>query len=116
MARTDEERTLYASLGRRAARLRRERGWTQEKLAEVVGVEPVTISRWERGHRGMSVATLARLADALGIQLADLLDIEREPPEPALPARENALLIAWRALDDRDRQLVHTFATMMARS
>ncbi|WP_165423465.1 helix-turn-helix domain-containing protein [Ktedonosporobacter rubrisoli] len=38
-----------ASFGQRLERARLERGWTQEYVAGSIGVEPVTVGRWERG-------------------------------------------------------------------
>ena len=101
-----DERDLYGALGRRAAQLRHQREMTQQQLAELVGVQPETVSRWETGQRGMSVATLARLADALDVSLGDLLDIERTLPEPSVDPLEQQLLMVWRTLGDRDQRSI----------
>lgn len=55
-------------------RLRNAKGWQQEKLAEVVGVSQVTISRWETGEREPRGKLRAKLADALGVGEAALFD------------------------------------------
>lgn len=36
-------------LGKRIAALRRKRGWTQEKLAQQLGVSAAAVSKWETG-------------------------------------------------------------------
>ncbi|MBH0008304.1 helix-turn-helix domain-containing protein [Salinibacterium sp. SWN1162] len=51
--------------------LRRERGWTQEKLAAECGVGIRTIQRLEAGSDA-SLETLSLVADALGVPVRDL--------------------------------------------
>ncbi|QAV70383.1 XRE family transcriptional regulator [Salinibacterium sp. UTAS2018] len=51
--------------------LRRERGWTQEKLATECGVGIRTIQRLEAGNDA-SLETLSLVADALGVPVRDL--------------------------------------------
>ena len=47
-------------------------GYTQERLAERADLHPVYISALERGVETASLDTLARIAKALNIQIADL--------------------------------------------
>jgi len=55
----------------RIVELRRERGWTQEKLADECGVGVRTIQRLEAGSDA-SLETLSLVADALGVPVRDL--------------------------------------------
>lgn len=48
------------------------RGLTQAALAERAAVNRVTVAEIETGRKGGSVATLKRLAEALGVGLEDL--------------------------------------------
>ena len=48
------------------------RGFTQSVLAQQAGVNRVTVAEIETGRKQGSVATLRRLADALGVSLDDL--------------------------------------------
>ena len=59
-------------IGIRLAEIRREKGWTQEKLSEVSGVRRVTIARYETGKNSPTLRMLEKLADALGVSIADL--------------------------------------------
>jgi transcriptional regulator with XRE-family HTH domain len=43
--------------------LRRRRGWTQAELAERLGSDPVTVSRWERGVSSPRPSALLRLRE-----------------------------------------------------
>ena len=69
------------------ARLRRERGMTQEALAEVIGVSPQTISKWENSTTYPDVALLPVLADVFGVTIDALYG--REMQQSLLP--ENAI-------------------------
>lgn len=69
------------------ARLRRERGMTQEALAEVIGVSPQTISKWENNTTYPDIALLPVLADVFGVTIDVLYG--REMQQSLLP--ENAI-------------------------
>ena len=61
----------------RRARVRRK--LTQDDLAQKVHTTRQTISNYETGRSRPDVETLQRLADALGIELTELLDREPSP-------------------------------------
>ncbi len=63
---------LSRQLGVRLALRRRERGWTQADLAEKLGVETETVSRFERGQAMPSLKRLAFAAYVLDVPLGDL--------------------------------------------
>ncbi len=69
------------------ARLRRERGMTQEALAEVIGVSAQTISKWENSTNYPDVALLPVIADVFGVTIDALYG--REMQQTLLP--ENAI-------------------------
>ncbi len=64
---------LAKSVGRAVSAKRKEKGFTQAQIAEKIGVESETISRIERGTNFAPLPRLAKIADALGCSLADLL-------------------------------------------
>ncbi|HLL93141.1 MAG TPA: helix-turn-helix transcriptional regulator [Solirubrobacteraceae bacterium] len=51
------------------ARIRRARGYSQTELARRSGLDRSALSAYEHGRRQPSVATLARIAAAAGMQL-----------------------------------------------
>ena len=51
-------------LGKRIKQAREDRGWKQKDLAQQVHVEPMTVSRWERGVNTPELDTLALIAQA----------------------------------------------------
>jgi transcriptional regulator with XRE-family HTH domain len=60
-------------VGRNFGRLRREKGFTQERFAEVSGFTQQYVSGLERGRRNPTVVTLFHLASALGVSHIDLV-------------------------------------------
>jgi transcriptional regulator with XRE-family HTH domain len=60
-------------------RIRNERGWSQQRLADESGVNKATINQIERGRRSPNVETLEKLADALGAEVADFFPKAQAP-------------------------------------
>jgi transcriptional regulator with XRE-family HTH domain len=54
-------------------RLRNGKGWTQEDLADRVGLSVRYLGQVERAQASMSVTVLGRLADALEIDAGELV-------------------------------------------
>jgi transcriptional regulator with XRE-family HTH domain len=65
-------------VGRNFARLRREKGFTQERFAEVSGMTQQYVSDLERGRRNPTVVTLFHLASALGVSHVALVTPDDE--------------------------------------
>ena len=60
-------------IGQRVLRARQERRWTLRELADRTGIHPPNLSRLEAGTHVPSLETLERVAEALGLRVADLL-------------------------------------------
>lgn len=58
--------------GQRIRELRKERGLSQEDLAELCGLDRTYISGIERGLRNVALRNIEALAQALGVSLSDL--------------------------------------------
>jgi DNA-binding XRE family transcriptional regulator len=81
----------------RLASTRKAAGFSQERLAEAVGVERSTVMRWERGETCPQPWARPKLARALGISdqsLSELLDESTEP--------ESAASCLWFTLPEDD--------------
>ena len=65
-------------LGNRIREYRKERGFSQEILAEKSGVSTNTISRIEGGQMAMSVGILQRIVKALGVDANMLLGVSTD--------------------------------------
>jgi len=66
------EYAFLKKLGRRIAELRSKSGLTQEKLAELVGVDRSYIGYVERGQRNPSVGVVRLIAKTMGVSLREL--------------------------------------------
>lgn len=66
-------RELAKRIGRILANQRQACGLTQDQVAEVLGVEPETISRFERGEVLPTLTRLAELAEVYGVPLENLI-------------------------------------------
>jgi len=60
-------------LGKRIKRLRKQAELTQEQLAEKVHVSTTHIGLVKTGYRRMSLKTLQRVANVLGVKVKDIL-------------------------------------------
>ena len=63
-------------LGKRIKELRKNAGFTQEKLAEMVDLSREYITRVERGQKNISLKKLFVIVDALNVKCSDLIDFE----------------------------------------
>lgn len=66
-------RDWRAVFGRNVRRYRQQRKLTQEQLAFEAKIDLTYMGGIERGNRNPSLLVMARIADALGIQLPKLL-------------------------------------------
>jgi len=67
-------KTTKELLGARIKELRKTRGFSQERLAEMVGVEPKHLSRIEVGSSYPSLSRLELIANALGVPIKEFFD------------------------------------------
>lgn len=63
----------------RLKEVREQHGWSQQKLSKESGVSRDSISNYETGQREAWPATAKKLADALGVGIADLVARMEEP-------------------------------------
>ena len=68
---SQEEIVVAKYIGQIASIIQRQRkanGYTQHELASRLGVSQVMVSRWENGEENFTIATLAKISAALGIE------------------------------------------------
>jgi transcriptional regulator with XRE-family HTH domain len=59
--------------GERVRALRHERGWSQERLAEVTGLHWTYVGQVERGRRNVTLHNILRIAEGLEIDPGELV-------------------------------------------
>ena len=65
------------SLGEKIATLRKQRGLTQEQLAESCSVSAQAVSKWENDLTAPDISLLPRLSELLGVTIDELLGVQR---------------------------------------
>jgi len=72
-------REVMQQLGGNVQRLRRKRGLTQQRLAELAGLDLSYTQRVERGRINVTLGTLVTFADALEVPPSALLRLGKAP-------------------------------------
>lgn len=67
--------TRVAMLGASIRRERLSQGISQQRLAEAIGTDQAVIARLEAGKHNTGIAAYIKIADALGVNLAELVEI-----------------------------------------
>jgi transcriptional regulator with XRE-family HTH domain len=74
--------TLVQAFGRNVRAVRKEKDWTQEHLAFEAGVKRAYLSEIESGKRNPTLDVVEKIAKALGVSPANLIDEEFEKERP----------------------------------
>lgn len=96
---------LLSTIGSSIAHHRKSLGMTQEQLSLALDVDPMTISRFERGASLPSLTTIQKVCSIFGITLSQFF--AETAPQPAGNPSESAVLVATlEQLDQDDRQFI----------
>ena len=69
---------MEMTLGKRIGMLRRQKEWKQDDLAEMLGVSPQAVSKWENDQTCPDISLLPKLAEVLGVTVDELLSGKKE--------------------------------------
>jgi len=83
--------------------LRKEKGLTQEQLADLFNISSRTVSRWETGRNLPDVGMLMELADFYGVDIREVIDGERQSAHSEREVRETLRKVAGYAEEKEDR-------------
>lgn len=91
----ENPRTVRLRVGTNVRRLRHQRGWSQERLAELTGKNNKHIGQIERGEVNVSLDTLTAIAGGLSVPIVDLVGpavaaADEPPARPYAMARRRA--------------------------
>lgn len=74
--------------------LRKEKGKTQEEIAEMYGISSRSISRWENGNTLPDIGILVELADYYDVDVREIIDGERKSEKMDKDVKETLLKVA----------------------
>lgn len=114
----DESREIALHLGKRVRVVRKDRGWTQSQLSDLLGISTEAYGRIERGHALPSFPTFLRLCRILECT-PDTLLVDYEQPARETGASQNGnlerLARDLRTLDGREIAAVQHVVEVMLR-
>ena len=84
--------SLQKQLGARIKEIRKSKKLTQERLAEIIGLDIPNISNIERGKRFVSAATLEKIINALKISPSELFDFGHKKTRKELISSINNII------------------------
>ena len=90
-------------IGKFLQELRKEKGLTQEQLAEKMGVARRTVSRWETGNNMPDLDLLIELSDLYDVGLREMLDGERKNEDMDKEMEEAVLKVAEYSNEEKTR-------------
>ncbi|MBR2745745.1 MAG: helix-turn-helix domain-containing protein [Erysipelotrichaceae bacterium] len=90
-------------IGKNLQELRKEKGMTQEQLAEHFNVARRTVSRWETGSNMPDLDILIEMADFYDVDLRELLDGERTEQKMEKELNETVLKVAEYSNEEKTR-------------
>ena len=79
-------------LGKRIKSLRTRKGFTQDKLAELAGLNGKYLGEVERGKENISIVNLMRIAEALDAPMVSIVDCDHERESGELKSQLHRLI------------------------
>lgn len=92
-------------VGERIKNIRKEKGWTQEQLAEKAGMHPTYIGKLERGEKSLTLDSLENVVNALDMTYEELFKYIK----PSTESAENPVLwqivntLSGKSIDDQKK-------------
>lgn len=70
--------------GEKLKNLRKDKGWSQEELAEKIFVSRQSVSKWENGQNYPSIEIIIKLSDLFGVTIDELLRSDEDLKEKVI--------------------------------
>ena len=91
-------------IGEFLKQLRKEKGLTQEQLAEHFYISSRTVSRWETGSNMPDVSMLIELADFYDVDIREIIDGERKSETMDNEMKDTLKKVAEYAAEEREKR------------
>ena len=103
---------LAKQIGQRIRNYRVEKGYSQEKLAELSGCHPTYIGQVERGEKNATLESVEKISSALKIPLSTLFEkLEPQDAPQSIPLQCYELLLAQPK--EAQEQLFHILSAII---
>ncbi len=89
---------MKKSLGQMIAEIRKEKGMTQQDLANEMGVTDKAVSKWERDLSCPDISSFARLSEVLGVSLEELMQSNKQQQSKKKDDAEKLILLIMRCI------------------
>ena len=84
---------MNIEIANRLVELRKEKGFSQEALAEKLGISRQAVSKWERAESSPDTSNLITLAKLYGVSLDELLNTDQEKFESGDPINKEDVFV-----------------------
>jgi transcriptional regulator with XRE-family HTH domain len=101
------------NIGDKIIKLRKEKGWSQQQLAKLVGTSGPIIGRYERGEMLPSVEVAKKLSDAFGTTLDYLVDETGKPSEIKDKTMLNRIVEIEQLDQEEKKTIVHVIDSLL---
>jgi len=91
---------MNIEIANRLVEMRKEKGLSQEALAEKLGISRQAVSKWERAESSPDTANLITLAKLYNVSLDELLNTDQEKFESSEPIKKDEKSFDWTTDDD----------------
>lgn len=104
------------TIGQFLSALRRSNGYTQQEVAEKLGVSNKTVSCWERDSSYPDISMIPAIAELYGVTCDEILRAKRAPAQPAEPPENGAEAEKAKANAEKaEKEASAIFDNMLAR-
>jgi transcriptional regulator with XRE-family HTH domain len=97
------KKSANKSVGKNIRTLRHQRGWSQEDVANRLGISIPAFSKIETGVTDINLSRLEQIANIYEVNVVNLLSLEAEDPEP----QHSSLNIAQKKIQDREAEIAN---------
>lgn len=103
---------LIRQIGQRIRNYRVQKGFSQERLAELSGCHPTYIGQIERGEKNATLESIEKISSALKISLSTLFEkLEPQNASQSIPLQCYELLLAQSK--EEQEQLFHILSSII---
>jgi len=97
---------IFIKIGKNISSQRLERGFTQNQIAEKVGITQSLYAYYEKGRRRIPVPVLLKISDVLNIYVDDLLPIDADKKKRGPIPKIDRELAKVKVLPEKQQRLV----------